>query len=137
MVLEVSAVVAVVMVVVAAAPTARLQPPKVYPVLVVGAVLASDAVESARVSPIRFAVSVGGKELARVLPLKIIVGAEAMVARAGAPKPKTPETARAIIAEMAIGLFSISDFCILTPLLKLFFESSQQPAQALRNQAAC
>jgi hypothetical protein len=80
MVLVVSAVVAVVMVVVAASPTARLQPPKVYPVLVVEVVLASDPVETARVSPTRFAVSVGGNVPARVLPLKMMVGSAAIVA---------------------------------------------------------
>jgi hypothetical protein len=80
MVRVVSAVVVVVIAFVAASPTARLQPPKVYPALVVEVVLARDAVESARVSPTRVAVSVGGKVAAKVLPLKTIVGSAAVEA---------------------------------------------------------
>jgi len=79
----VSEVVAVVIELVAASPTARLQPPKVYPVLVVAAVLDRDRVATASVSLILLAVSVAGTEVASELPLKIIVGVDADVALAG------------------------------------------------------
>jgi hypothetical protein len=114
-VLVVSAVVAVVMVVVAASPTARLQPPKVYPALVVEVVLANEAVESARVSPTRLAVSVGGKELARVLALKMIVGSEAEIAWAGVPKPKTPAKTSEAVRATAVDLLWIRTVFIFYP----------------------
>jgi hypothetical protein len=81
------------------------------------------------VSSIRFAVSVGGKELARVLSLKIIVGAEAMVARAGAPKPKTPAKTSEAVRATAVDLFWITTVFIFYPsTIDSFFESIQAVA---------
>ena len=80
-VLVVSAVVAVEIVVVTGPPAVKLQPPKVYPVRAVVAVLASDAVERVKApSGVRAAVSVAGREEERVFPLKMMVGDSASVA---------------------------------------------------------
>jgi hypothetical protein len=101
----------------------------VYPVLVVEVVLARDAVESARVSPTRFAVSVGGNVPARVLPLKIIVGVEAVVARAGAPKPKTPAKTSETVRATAVDLPWITTVFIFYPsTINCVFESIQRVA---------
>jgi hypothetical protein len=82
-VLVVSAVVAVVISFVAAPPLVRLQPPKVYPALVVAAVLESDSVDTLSESEeIRVELSVSGTAVARVFPSKTIVGLDAVVASA-------------------------------------------------------
>jgi hypothetical protein len=124
---EVSDVVAVVISLVAAPPRVNAQPPKVYPVLVVAAVLASDPVETLRESEeIRVELSVAGTEVARVFPSKMMVGVAADVARAGAPNPKTPEMAREMIPAIADG-FLVSD-CVrmITPLLEPFLSLTQE-----------
>jgi hypothetical protein len=70
----VSPVVAVVISVVAAAPRLRLQPPKLYPVLEVVVLLASDSLESLSESAdARNAVSVAGVVSPKVLVSKTIV----------------------------------------------------------------
>jgi hypothetical protein len=50
-----------------------------------------------------------------------MVGASGVLARAGTPKPKTPEMAREMIAAIATG-FPVSDcVCMITPLLEPIF----------------
>ena len=123
----VSEVVAVVISLVAAPPRVNAQPPKVYPVLVVAAVLSSDPVETRRESEeIRVELSVAGTEIARVFPSKIMVGLSAVVARAGAPKPNTPEMAREMMTAIAEG-FLVSD-CVrmITPLLEPLLSLTQE-----------
>jgi hypothetical protein len=123
----VSPVVVVVISVAAASPRTKLQPPNVYPLRVVTAVRARDSVESLRESAeTRVAVSVAGTGVARVFPSKTIVGLAAVVAKAGVPKPKTPEMAREMIAAIATG-FPVSDcVCMITPLLDLFLSLTQE-----------
>ena len=123
----VSAVVAVVITLVAAPPRVSAQPPKVYPARVVDTVLASDAVDKVTApAGWRGAVSVAGKEAARVLPSKIMVGASGVLARAGAPRPKTPEMAREMIAAIAAGLLVSVCVRMITPLLDLFLSLTQE-----------
>jgi hypothetical protein len=79
----VSAVVVVVISVVAGPPGVSAQPPKVYPVLVVAEVLDSDSVETRKESDdTRVELSVAGTEVAKVLPSKTIVGFAAVDALA-------------------------------------------------------
>lgn len=79
----VSPVVAVVISVVAAPPLVRLQPPKVYPLREVVAVLSRDEVDTRRESEVnRVEDSDAGTVEARVFPSKTIVGLVAGVALA-------------------------------------------------------
>jgi hypothetical protein len=79
----VSPVVVVVISLVEAPPRVRLHPPKVYPLLVVAAVLSKDAVETRRESAeTRVEDSDAGTDMAKVLPLKTIVGLVDVVALA-------------------------------------------------------
>jgi hypothetical protein len=80
-VLVVSALVDVVSVFVTGPPAVKLQPPKVYPIRVVVAVLESEAVDKVKApAGSRFAVTVAGREEERVFPSKIMVGVSAVVA---------------------------------------------------------
>ena len=79
----VSAVVVVVISLVAAPPRVSAQPPKVYPALVVAEVLASDSVDTRKESEeMRVELSVAGTEVAKVLPSKTMVGLAAVDALA-------------------------------------------------------
>jgi hypothetical protein len=79
----VSAVVVVVISVVAGPPRVSAQPPKVYPPLVVAEVLDRDSVDTRRESEeIRVELSVAGTDVASVLPSKTIVGLAAVDALA-------------------------------------------------------
>jgi hypothetical protein len=80
--------------------------------------LASDSVESlSELSETRVAVSVAGVVSPKVLVSKTIVGLAAVVARAGTPKPKTPEMAREMIAAIATGFPVSAGVRMITPLL--------------------
>jgi hypothetical protein len=123
----VSEVVVVVISLVAAPPRVSAQPPKVYPARVVDRVLASDSVETRRESVVmRSEVPVARTVVAKVFPSKIMVGFCGVSARAGAPKPSTPEIAREMMTAIAAG-FLVSDCeCMITPLLDLFLSLTQQ-----------
>ena len=126
----VSEVVAVVISVVAAPPRVSAQPPKVYPALVVAEVLASDSVETRRESEeIRVELSVGGTEVAKVLPSKTIVGLGAVDAYAEEGLATRPESANRPVRTIAIALFD--------PDMDFEFISADIPAFPLVRRLIC
>ena len=105
-VLVVSALVPVVMAFVTGPPGVRLQPPKVYPVRVVVAVLESEAVDKVKApAGSRVAVSVTGTDEKRVFPSKLMVGVFSGVALAEVGIAVRPASASRPVSNTAVVLF--------------------------------
>jgi hypothetical protein len=112
----ISEVVVVVIAVVAAPPCVKAQPPNVYPVRVVVAVRARDAVDNAKESAETLvADSVTGIVADIEFPSNTMVGFDAVVAKAGTPKANMPQIVRQTERATAIGLSFRVGVCILTP----------------------
>ena len=108
----VSPVVAVVISFVAASPLLKLQPPKVYPLLVVLAVRDRDAVETLKESAdTRVEASLTGTDVASVFPSKTIVGLAAVVAVADVGMATTPAIASSPARKTAV-VFLESDMIL-------------------------
>jgi len=107
---------------VAAPPRVRLQPPKLYPDRLVVAVLDNESVESLSESPDRVEDSLGGTDVAKVLPSKTMVGLEAIEALADEGIAVSPAIARRPVKTMAVVLF-VSDMALELRTVDMAFPS--------------